>query len=111
MRDTLAVDQPVARVDHGRLADGDIFHLCFGDLQLGLQVTGAGHFAQRRAGRDLLPFFHGRERRGELLAACRRTRPAPSICSTWLFLGCIAARSCSTLTLLRCQLGLFGLAC
>ena len=67
-----------ARIDDGRLADGDVLHLRFGDLQLRLQMGRLRHLAQRRAGGHLLAFFHRASAAREALAACRRSRPAPS---------------------------------
>ena len=70
-----ALDQPVARVDHRRLPDGDVLHLRFGDLQLGLQVGRLRHLAERRAGHHLLPFLDRRQRRRQRLQHPVEPRP------------------------------------
>ena len=57
MRDDLALDDAVARVDFGDLADRDVLGLRLGDAQLGLQVRRVGDAREVGARRDLLADF------------------------------------------------------
>ena len=59
----MAVDQSVARIHHGRLADGHVLCLRFRDLQLGLQLRELRDLAERGAGGHFLSFFNRRGQR------------------------------------------------
>src|SRR5260370_10909084 len=55
-----AFNKTITRIDDRVLTDGDIFYLCFGDLQLGLQLGGLRHLAQRRTSRHAQAFLDTR---------------------------------------------------
>src|ERR1039457_4422522 len=94
----------ITRVDVRVLTNYDIFYLCFGDLQLGFQLGGLRHLAQRRAGGHLLADFHGR---GKLLQYAIETGPYVQLIHLAFLQVELPTQLCH-LDLGGGQLGLFG---
>ena len=72
--DDVAGDDSVARVDRRNLADHNVLHLSFSNLQFGLQPAGFGNLGQNRSDRNALADLHR-----ELLHNARDSRSDPQL--------------------------------